>query len=476
MNKANIFLTAALIIAAIGCGGCRGSGGTMTMTTAAERVNIILKGSGTATVDWGDGSQPETVELVDNNQTTFTREFSDATSRTITITGRQITSLYCQNIKLTSLDVSRNRALAELNCSENQLAELDISRNTALVRLVCENNQLNALDVSRNYALQTLICCNNLLTSLNVRRNAILDLLHCKDNFLTSLDVSQNAMLRMLSVAGNQFTADELNALFATLGNNSPLVIDISGNPGSATCDPSIAQAMGWEVSNYTGAASPYRPQSGKVYSFEGYVGNSAVDLSIHVPANDAYLFGNYYYTRYQTKIRLDGVNERDVTKSDEYIDGRHNGTFTGTIFSDAQELIKFEGTWTNAEDTRQTDFKLSLVSTETFEISDVQQFREQVANSVYIQTAEELMRLYYTEEVSEEGNQTVTVEDVDLGDGYHQVTLIHEGLLDDSMYAQKIVIFARKTEQSWEVFEIWKNWKCRAGRGHQYWGTELCR
>ena len=119
---------------------------------------------------------------------------------------------------------------------------------------------------------------------------------------------------------------------------------------------------------------------------------------------------------------------------------------------------------------------ELTHISTEAFEILAVQPFQERLAKFTYIKTAEELMRLYYDVEISEEGNQKLSIEDVDLGDGSHEITLIHEGLLDDSMHAQKIVMLARQTGQTWEIVEIKRNWRCQAGRGHQNWGPALCR
>jgi len=103
------------------------------MTTAAREVRIGLAGTGTATIDWGDGSEAETKEIVQGGRSGFSREFSDGSSRTITITGDSITLFNCSNNQITALDVSRNTALTYLDCSENQLTALDISRNTALI-------------------------------------------------------------------------------------------------------------------------------------------------------------------------------------------------------------------------------------------------------------------------------------------------------------------------------------------------------
>ena len=72
-----------------------------------------------------------------------------------------LTELWCNDNKLTSLDVSKNTALTYLDCHNNQLTSLDVSKNTALEYLYCYYNQLTSLDVSKNTALTWLACENN---------------------------------------------------------------------------------------------------------------------------------------------------------------------------------------------------------------------------------------------------------------------------------------------------------------------------
>jgi hypothetical protein len=51
----------------------------------------------------------------------------------------------------------------------------------------------------------------------------------------------------------NQLTATALNALFGTLHSNTisgENKIYIGNNPGTATCDRTIATAKGWTVNN----------------------------------------------------------------------------------------------------------------------------------------------------------------------------------------------------------------------------------
>lgn len=80
-----------------------------------------------------------------------------------------LTALDCGDNRLTSLDVSRNKALQELWCDKNALTSLDVSQNTALRALVCDRNQLTSLELGHNPALEFLSADHNRLTHLDVR-------------------------------------------------------------------------------------------------------------------------------------------------------------------------------------------------------------------------------------------------------------------------------------------------------------------
>ena len=116
---------------------------------------------------------------------------------------KALTSLWCYRNQLTSLDVSNNTALVALDCSDNQLSALDVSNNTALTSLGCSSNQLTSLDISSNTALTGLSCYYNQLTSLDVSNNTALGELSCSDNRLTSLDVHYNQELIWLYCSKN---------------------------------------------------------------------------------------------------------------------------------------------------------------------------------------------------------------------------------------------------------------------------------
>ena len=116
------FAVSALLTSCGGGGGIGSSSYKIKMTTEAiDDFSIWLYGSGVATVDWGDGSEKVTQTLKERmgiyGGVNFLHPYSNASLRTITINGDNITGLQGQsgNSNITSLDVSKNTALTELN-------------------------------------------------------------------------------------------------------------------------------------------------------------------------------------------------------------------------------------------------------------------------------------------------------------------------------------------------------------------------
>ena len=180
---------------------------TMTiMLDIKGEIGFHIAGQLDVTIDWGDGSPVETHELegagsgVFNDNQYYRHVYSDASSRTITITGVKITYLDCglSQKPLKSLDVSRNQYLEELSVVNNQLAKLNVNKNGQLSALYLQNNLL---------------------------------------------------------------PASALNALFGEL-NAKPIdgtdkYIRITGNPGTYDCRISIAQGKGWKVIDLDGSIVP---------------------------------------------------------------------------------------------------------------------------------------------------------------------------------------------------------------------------
>ena len=80
----------------------------------------------------------------------------------------------------------------------------------------------------------------------------VIQFLDCDYTNLRSLNVSGCTALIELSCLHNQLSSEALNALFNSL-NDKPVskIIRIGDNPGTYTCDTSIAEKKGWTVVAY---------------------------------------------------------------------------------------------------------------------------------------------------------------------------------------------------------------------------------
>ena len=226
---------------------------TLTKGSDYDGMMFYISGRSTFTIDWNDGSAIEshTLNSEPNSVDGYFHNYSNRSSRTITLTGGNISNLSVQ-ANIISLDMRDNIALTSLGCNLNALKELDVSKNTILKYLSCNYNQIESLDLSKNTSLMMLDCSINSLTILDLSNNEALTDLKCITNQLKMLDVSKNTALTELNCAGNQLDTDALNALFETLHSNAGTKnIYIGDNPGTKGCDRSIATNKGWTVSDW---------------------------------------------------------------------------------------------------------------------------------------------------------------------------------------------------------------------------------
>lgn len=231
--------------------------GVITMTVEGNTIGLQIYSFNEGdiiTIDWGDGTVEEfkSVEEYDEEDeedeihyvlsidSYVEHEYSNRNPHIITIKGKisefwQGEGTLRNNI--TSLNVSKCPALTVLDCAENNLTSLDVSKNTALTWLLCHYNNLTSLDVSKCPVLTELGCWSNKLTSLDVSKNTALTWLNCRDNKLTSSALNQ--IFRDLP-QGKTWTEGH--------GYTEQSSIFISRNPGTDTCDKSIAENKGWEM------------------------------------------------------------------------------------------------------------------------------------------------------------------------------------------------------------------------------------
>jgi Leucine-rich repeat (LRR) protein len=158
--------------------------------------------------------------------------------------------LFCSSNKLTELNVNKCTALILMECHNNQLTELNVSGCTALSEIFCSSNKLTELNLSGCTALSEIDCHDNKLTELNVSGCTALSYIYCGSNQLTELNVNGCTALNSINCRSNQLTAKKLNDVFESL----PVIInlyshiDIGDNPGTSTCNRSIAESKGWKI------------------------------------------------------------------------------------------------------------------------------------------------------------------------------------------------------------------------------------
>ena len=105
-------------------------------------------------------------------------------------------SLRVTNKSLTSLaGVGHYTRITTLWCDQNQLTTLNASGLAELKYLICNDNQLTTLNVSGLTKLETLRCYNNKLTTLDLSGLTELTDLNCYANELSALDITQQAKL-----------------------------------------------------------------------------------------------------------------------------------------------------------------------------------------------------------------------------------------------------------------------------------------
>ena len=208
------------------------------------------------TVDWGDGSDRETMTVTEFERPEHV--YSAENEYTVTISGttadclliaidlrrnnvtnvdvsrcKSLQELDCSGNYIASLNLRANKALKQLNCSENDLTTLNVSANTALEILSCYKNKLRVLDLSANTALESLTCYFNKLTKLDLNATTRIVCVDCSYNNLTELDLKANKSISELDCSGNDLTKLDLRTKFMReldCSCNKLTTIDVSRN------------------------------------------------------------------------------------------------------------------------------------------------------------------------------------------------------------------------------------------------------
>lgn len=88
----------------------------------------------------------------------------------------------------------------------------------------------------------------------------------------------------------------------------------------------------------------------------------------------------------------------------------------------------------------------------------------------------EDIMRYYAPEDKEAEGKYTYDITVLQMADSaLTVVTLIEDGINDDSMRAKKVVMTIKATEGQNQVKQIKQSYQCWEGRGHTNWNSAYC-
>jgi hypothetical protein len=112
---------------------------------------------------------------------------STITDLTGILSFKNLETLYCNNNKITALDVRGLIGMKDIICSNNQLRSLNINGLVNLAHIDCSYNQLSALNLENLPSMTELNCGKNNITTLNTSDLINLWGLNCWGNQLESL-------------------------------------------------------------------------------------------------------------------------------------------------------------------------------------------------------------------------------------------------------------------------------------------------
>lgn len=97
------------------------------------------------------------------------------------------------------------------------------------------------------------------------------------------------------------------------------------------------------------------------------------------------------------------------------------------------------------------------------------------LVNATKASTEESIMALYRPREVAPEGNYTYEITKEQMSNGEVEVTLVEEGLMDDSQSGQQTKMTLKKVGVGFTILEITESYKCYQGRGSDDWSPQRC-
>lgn len=121
----------------------------------------------------------------------------------------QLSTLRLKTSGITYLDVTKNENLKTLDCTDTKLANLNVTKNYSLRNLYVTDTEISTLDVTKNYKLEELQLSYTNVRSIDLSQNANLKILAIMNCNMEELDISHNPKLMNLFANDNNFK--ELN-------------------------------------------------------------------------------------------------------------------------------------------------------------------------------------------------------------------------------------------------------------------------
>lgn len=195
-------------------------------------------------IDWGDGS------------------ITHSNSHKYEVKGKYNVVISAKNLKwfsscygdsyITTINLKECNSLVGLYLELQGVYEINVAGFTELKYLRLEyNDNLSSLNIDGCDKLKYCYCIGSdgcELKSLNIddcKNLKILELSRCS---LKELNIPQGNLLENLDLSSNELDANTLNKIFEDLPQVENGYIRIYDNPGTATCNKSIAENKGWKV------------------------------------------------------------------------------------------------------------------------------------------------------------------------------------------------------------------------------------
>lgn len=227
---------------------------TIVRIDQSGNLQAVDIGQATVRLMWG-GFKAETTVSVDQTFNFKSRSFADycvarydtnkdgilQSSEVYTVVGLDLTDLSIEfepislagiesfvnlqklkitHLKISDIDLSKNKKLNDLDCSQSELTRLDVSKNQNLQNLDCHGcSNLTELVLGSkaeygDNALVILNCYRCSITGIDLSRCSQLEYIDCRDNQLTSLDLSNSPKMTQIWCSGNNIPTPKLPADF----------------------------------------------------------------------------------------------------------------------------------------------------------------------------------------------------------------------------------------------------------------------